>query len=279
MAMTSEYTVRLLTADDAHQAAKLWSLVFGDEEAVVLAFFRLFAGRKGFGACAEQNGQIVAAAYTPDGTDYIAANGTAHMGVYLYAVATHPDHRKHGLAKQVCDLLKETAWAQGMDYLFTRPSEESLYAWYEEKIGAVPLSGCRVLEWNKQDCTPLPCRVLSAEEYLQLRSTALAGLPHVRQSLSWMHWEQQLHAAYGGGFYAVGDSIADIYFDGNAIHVNELLPHPTAEIAEQVCQTLMTVLGADKCECLIHGSEHYVSVAANGCPLPTGNPWFGPCYA
>lgn len=278
MAMTCEYTVRLLTVDDAPQAAKLWSLVFGDEEAVVLEFFRLFGSREGFGACAEQNGQIVAAAYAPDGTDDIASDGTAHKGVYLYAVATHPDHRKHGLAKKVCNLLKDTAWAQGMDYLFTRPSEESLYAWYEEKIGTVPLLGCDTLEFTKQDCTPLPCRALSAEEYLQLRNRHLEGLPHVRQSLSWMRWEQTLHAAYGGGFYAVGDSIADVYFDGSAVHVNELLPHPTAETAEQVCQTLTTVLGADKCECLIHGSGHYVSVAANRRPLPAENPWFGPCY-
>lgn len=278
MAMTSEYTVRLLTMDDAPRAAKLWSLVFGDEEAVVLEFFRLFGSREGFGACAELDGQIVAAAYAPDGTDLICPDGTARRGVYLYAVATHPDHRKYGLARKVCNLLKETAWAQGMDYLFTRPSEESLYPWYEEKIGAVPLLGCDVLEFTKQDCTPLPCRTLSAEEYLQLRNNALAGLPHVRQSLLWMGWEQNLHAAYGGGFYAVGDQIADLYFDGSAVHVNELLPHPTADTAEQICQMLMAVLGAEKCECLLHGSGQYVSVAANGCELPKENPWFGPCY-
>ena len=278
--MTSKYNIRLLTKDDAPKAAKLWSLVFGDEEAVVLEFFRLFGDEQGFGACAEIDGTIAAAAYAPAGTDYIAPNGTAHEGVYLYAVATPPDHRERGLARKVCNLLKDTAWAQGKNYLFTRPSEESLYAWYEEKIGAVPLMGCQPLQFERAEEVSLPCRQLTAEKYLALRGETLAGLPHVRQSMQWMHWEHTLHTAYGGGFYAVGDSIADVYFDGSAVHVNELLPHPTAEEAETVCRALIGHLGAETCECLIHGDGHYVSVAArDGCELPRENGWFGPCYA
>lgn len=277
--MTSKYNIRLMTMDDAPRAAKLWSLVFGDEEAVVLEFFRLFGCEEGFGACAELDGTIAAAAYAPAGTDYITSDGTRHRGVYLYAVATHPDHRKQGLAQQVCTLLKDTAWAQGREFLFTRPSEESLYDWYEEKIGAVPVMGCEKLTFEKKDCTCLPCGKLTAEAYLALRRQRLAGLPHADRSLSWMHWEQALHTAYGGGFYAVGDSIADIYFDGSSIHVNELLPHPTPQQAEAVCQSLMAALGGEMCECLIHGDGHYVSVAAREVALPRDNGWFGPCYA
>lgn len=276
--MTSKYNIRLLTQDDAAEAAKLWSLVFGDEEAVVMEFFRLFAHQEGFGACAEIDGKIAAAAYAPAGMDYISPDGTPHAGVYLYAVATHPDHRERGLARKVCNLLKETAWAQGKDYLFTRPSEESLYDWYQQKIGAVPVMGCQTLEFERAKAVMLPCKRISAEDYQTLRNEALTGLPHVRQSIRWLNWEQALHTAYGGGFYAVGDHIADIYRDGNTVHVNELLPHPSSEQAEAVCQTLMAALGASSCDCLIHGSGLYVSVAANGRDIPRDNGWFGPCY-
>lgn len=276
--MTSKYNIRLLTKDDAHEAAKLWSLVFGDEEAVVMEFFRLFSGVEGFGACAELDGKIAAAAYAPAGMDYIASDGSVHEGVYLYAVATHPDHRERGLARRVCKLLKDTAWAQGRDYLFTRPSEESLYDWYEEKIGAVPVLGCALLHFEGANDAGLPCKQLSIADYQTMRNAALAGLPHVRQSFRWLSWEQTLHTAYGGGFYAIGDHIADIYCDGESVHVNELLPHPSKEEAETVCGTLMTALGASSCDCLIQGSEHYVSVAANGCDVPHDNGWFGPCY-
>lgn len=276
--MTCEPIIRLLTADDAPEAAKLWSLVFGDEEAVVLEFFRLFGQQRGFGACAEVDGHIVAAAYAPEGTDYIAPDGSVREGVYLYAVATHPQSRKLGLAGRLCTLLKETAWAQGKQYLFTRPSEESLYPWYEEKIGAVPCSGGELQTFGQTESAALPCAPLSAEAYLRLRSRCLEGLPHVRQSFDWMQWEETLHKAYGGGFYKVGDSIADVYLDGSTLHVNELLPHPAPEQAQPLCQGLMTALGAHSCKCMIHGSGNYVSVAANGCPLPDDNPWFGPCY-
>lgn len=276
--MKTEYTIRLLTMDDAPKAAKLWSLVFGDDEAVVLEFFRLFAHEQGFGACAEADGSIVAAAYCPQGTDYLASDGSVHGGVYLYAVATHPDHRKQQLARRVCNLLKDTAREQGMDVLFTRPSEDSLYGWYAEKIGAVPLLGGRLLTFAHTEGATLPHRQLTAEEYTALRDKLLRGLPHVRQSLRWMQWEQTLHQAYGGGFYAVGDFIADIYCDGRTVSVSELLPHPTPKQAENVCNVLMTVTGAERCQCLMHGEDRYVSVAALNAPLPKENGWFGPCY-
>lgn len=276
--MPCNYTIRMLTMDDAAEAAKLWSLIFGDEEQLIFSFFKLFSHQHTFGACAESDGKIVAAAYCPGETDYIEPDGTVHPGVYLYAVATHPDHRKNGLARSVCSLLKETAWAQGKEYLFTRPSEERLYDWYAEKLEAVPALGCRTLRFTRNQADSLPCSPLSPEAYLNLRAQALKGFPHVCQGLRWMQWEQQLHTAYGGGFFVVGDYIADIYCDSDAITVNELLPHTTAAQAEIICQTLMTVTDTTSCRCTMHGTDHYVSAAANGKELPKENPWFGPCY-
>ena len=273
----TEYTIRPLTAADAPAAAKLWHTVFGDEEALVMEFFRLFPGCTHFGFCAESKGDIAAAAYCPHGTDYITPDGTVHKGAYLYAVATHPDHRKKGLAHALCTALRDTAFSAGMDYVFTKPSEESLYPWYEEKIGAVPLLGGKQLRFSAAAKKTLPVSSLSPEAYLSLRNELLQGKAHVRHSAEWMTWQTLLHKAYGGGYYTVGEHIADLYCDGNTVQINELLPHPTEEQAEAVAQALMAALGTAECVCTIFGEGHYVSAVSADRNLPE-NAWFGICY-
>ena len=273
----SQYTIRPLTVEDTPRAAKLWHTVFGDDEALVMEFFRLFPHCSHFGFCAEKSGEIAAAAYCPHGTDYITPDGTVRKGAYLYAVATHPDHRKQGLAHKLCMELREAAFAADMDYVFTKPSEESLYPWYEEKIGAVPLLGGKQLTFSATDCDTLPLSPISNQEYLSHRNAMLQGTAHVRHSKEWMEWETLLHKAYGGNYYTVGEHIADLYCDGNTVQINELLPHPTDSEAEAVAQALMAALGAKECVCTLFGDDHYVSaVSANG-TLPE-NAWFGVCY-
>lgn len=279
MTKIPDYTIRPLTSADGKQAAALWTLVFGDEEPLVLEFFRCFAGQAPFGLCAEHHGQIAAAAYCPPGADLVEADGTVHPGAYLYAVATHPEHRKQGLARTLCRGLKDMAWAKGMEYLFTKPSQPSLYPWYEEAIGAVPLLGCRTAELSPAGSSHLPVEALSPEAYLDLRDRALAGQPHVRQSRAWLDYEHQLHLRYGGGFYAVGPYIADLYQEGDRLVLNELLPQTDAPQVQAVCTALMARLQARSCRCTLPGgTEAYVSVTANQQPLPRENLWFGPCF-
>lgn len=277
--MINEYTIRPLTMDDALEASELWTLVFGDDERLVFEFYRLFAHQYGFGACAEIDGKLVAAAYCPEDMYYVEPDGTEHKGAYLYAVATHPDHRDQGLAKAVCRLLQEIAWSRDTEYIFTKPSQPGLYDWYAEKIGAQPVMNCKQLTFIAKEAVVMPHMRLPPDAYLELRTKYLTGLPHVRQSIWWLKWEQNLHDFYGGGFYAVGDYILDLYQDGDTLQINEILPHPTDETAETLCNAMMTITRATKCVCTIHGdAERYVSVAANGCALPQNNPWFGPCF-
>ena len=76
----------------------LWKTVFGDTTAFIDSFFRI--------------------AYSPDRCRYMEENGEAICALYwfdcsyeggklayIYAVATHPEHRKKGLASQ---LLRQT---------------------------------------------------------------------------------------------------------------------------------------------------------------------------
>lgn len=274
----SNYIIRPLTIDDALEASEIWTQVFGDDERLVFEFYRLFSHQYGFGMCAELDGKLVATAYCPEDMYYVEPDGTEHAGAYLYAVATLPAHRKHGLAKKMCHALLDIAWEQGKEFVFTKPSEESLYGWYEEKVGMIPAMGGRTLHFTAKKEGYMPFMQLLPDAYLELRTKYLEGLPHVRQSIWWLKWEQNLHDFYGGGFYAVGDYIVDMYHDGSTLQINEMLPHPTPEAAEEVCYALMTIAGAEKCSCTIYGDEKYVSVAANQCDIPKNNPWFGPCF-
>ena len=273
-----EYTIRPMTMDDALDASELWTLVFGDDERLVFEFYRLFAHQPGFGWCAEHEGKIVAAAYCPEDMYLVQPDGSEQAGAYLYAVATHPDHRKQGLAKDICNALKEYAWTRDTQWVFTRPSEEGLYGWYAEKVGAVPSMGAQALRFTAAEPLVLPYMELLPDAYLELREKHLAGLPHVRMSIWWMKWESLLHQFYGGGFYAIGDHIATFYNDGITLQVSEILPHPTAEQAESVCRTLMTLSGAANCVCTVHGEGRYVSTVAKDGAVPHDNPWFGPCF-
>ena len=99
----------------------------------------------------------------------------------------------------------------------------------------------------------------------------------MRHSAEWMTWQTLLHKAYGGGYYTVGEHIADLYCDGNTVQINELLPHPTEEQAEAAAQSLMAALGAAECVCTIFGEGHYVSAVSADKSLPE-NAWFGVCY-
>lgn len=275
--MEAVYKIHELTPPHYDSAAKLWSLVFGDNEALVREFYRLFGKQSGFACCATANGEVVAAAYCPAGTDYIAADGTAEKGAYLYAVATHPDHRKQQLAMHCCRWLQENTFRNTGSLLFTKPSEESLYPWYEEKINAVPALGGRRIELTGTASAPLSMQPLSHEAYFRLRNELLCCRAHVRHSIEWLEWESLLHKAYGGGFYTIGDSIADLYFDGTSLQINELLPHPTAAQADSLIQGIMAAMGAEACVCTVFGDEKYVSVAHEDGNLPQ-NAWFGPCY-
>ncbi len=272
----SDYILRPMTLADAPQGAALWSLVFGDDEALVREFFRLFAHTPHFGVCAELDGTIAAAAYCPQGTDYVAVSGEVRKGAYLYAVATHPDHRKRGLAAKLCRLLKEQVFSAGCAYLFTKPSEESLYPWYAEKIGAVPTMGMQSAAFDRGNHSALSVTPLSPADYMARREAALQGLPHVRHNENWAQWAHLLHQAYGGEFCTVGGFIADYFSDGTTLQINELLPHPTMEQAQQAAQALMHHTNTNRCSCTLYGKEHYVSAVTQNDNPPEG--WFGVCY-
>lgn len=274
----AEYILRPFSGTDRKQAAALWELVFGDPVALVAQFFDLFELQSGFCMVAEQNGKTAAAAYCLDGLELLLPGHPPIPASYLYAVATHPAHREQGLAAELCRRLRDACFARGR-ILFTKPAEPSLYPWYEEKVGAVPVLSCQSI---KIDASPNPHGAppptpLSPAEYGRLRENLLQNVPHVRFPNSLLTWEHLLHMQYGGGFFAVGSGIADLYIGDGQMEVPELLsPDP-----EQTVQLLLSHFNIPAAAVTLPGgAERYVSCAApNGC-LPNGvdAAWFGPVF-
>lgn len=266
-------TLRPYAPTDRPSCADLWEIVFGDPAALVTEFLRLFEHQPGFCMVAEDNGAVAAAAYALPGLTVLRPGQPDLPARYLYAVATHPDHRKRGLAAMLCRALRDQCFARG-ELLLTKPAEPSLYPWYGEKIGAVPVLPCRTLTVT----TPHPGAVtpLSPDVYTARREALLADRPHVRLPDALFRWEHLLHSHYGGGFFAVGGGIADVYAANRQMEVPELLsPAP-----DQDAGALLAHFGVPAAVVTLPGgNEPYVSCAAPGA-LPDGlsEAWFGPAF-
>ena len=117
---------------------------------------------------------------------------------YLYGVATHPDHRGKGLAKQL--LAAEAARYP----VFLRPMTPSLFAFYE-KAGFTPISP--IQSWE-EEATPGDehCRHISATEYLDAR-VYHALLPLCTPTEVFL----SLYEQGGGGFVECGEEAAALY--------------------------------------------------------------------
>ena len=116
---------------------------------------------------------------------------------YLYAIATHPDHRGKGLAKEL--IAAEAARGP----VFLRPMSDSLFDFYA-KAGLTPVSPLL----QEEGTATAPCgneRLLSKAEYLAARD-ALTPRPVCRPT-------EEFLALYelGGGFAAAGDSVAVLF--------------------------------------------------------------------
>lgn len=121
-------------------------------------------------------------------------NGTLDAR-YLYAVATHPDHRGKGLAKR---LLTAEAAAHPV---FLRPMSPSLFDFYT-KAGFSPISPISHLT-GKATAPSGRERHLTAAAYLTLRD-AFAFAPCVRPTTDFLSLYE-----LGGGFVAYGlDAVA-----------------------------------------------------------------------
>ncbi len=189
------------------QLKELWQLSFGDSREFVDLFFATGWSEDRFHVLAE-NGQVTAALYWLD-CEYLG-----QKQAYIYAVATHPEHRGKGLCRKLMAQTQSILKSRGYTAALLRPGEEGLRAMYE-KMG---YKTCTLV--SEFSCTagkPLPLRAIGPEEYARLRRRYLppAGAVQEGENLAYLCAYCVLYA--GADFLLTGSS------DGGYFRCMELL--------------------------------------------------------
>ena len=179
------------------QLKNLWHLAFGDGMEFIDLFFRT-----GYSPdrCLylEEKGQITAALY------WLDCEYRGQKQAYIYAVATHPDHRGKGLCRILMNKTHELLRQQGYHAALLRPADEGLRRMYR-KMG-YHTATC-VTEFNCTAAGTTSIRAIGAEEYAALRRAFLPedGVLQDGVSLTYLASYAQLYAGADFLLAGIGD--------------------------------------------------------------------------
>lgn len=165
---------------------RLWQLAFGDSEAFIGCFFdTAYAPERC--QCILQDGQVAAALHWLDG-EY-----RGQQLAYLYAVATHPDHRGKGLCRALMAQTHEVLTSQGYAGALLMPAEPQLREMYR-KMGYRDC--CSVEEFSCAAGTPVPIREVGTGEYALLRRRFVPadGVIQEGENLRYLHTYARFYA-------------------------------------------------------------------------------------
>ena len=142
---------------------QLWKIVFGDTDFFIDTFFDVAFSQDRCRYFTE-NGEIVSALYWFD------CHYEGGKLAYIYAVATHPDHRGKGLASRLLEETHNHLKAQGYAGCVLKPAK-GLFPFYE-RLGYVTSGYIRRFPAESGN-SPAAIRQLSAGEYGLLRKAFL----------------------------------------------------------------------------------------------------------
>lgn len=186
----------------------LWKLAFGDDEAFLDKFFGMaFSPRRC--RCISENGQISAALYWFDCTC-----GGRKLA-YLYAIATHPEHRGKGLCRTLVENTKQFLTAAGYHGALLVPEDEGLAAMY----GKMGFEACTSVSEFRCCAAPSPIaiREIDISEYARLRRALLpkGGVTQESENLAFLATQAR---------FFTGDSfLAALNTEGESLRCPELL--------------------------------------------------------
>jgi len=180
---------------DESSLRQLWKTVFGDSDEFLDRFFSLVY-TPGMAAVIEEEGEIVSAAYALP----------LENAAYIFAVATHPNHRGKGHGKVV------TLAAAGGKPAYLYPAETSLRGWYAREMGAQTVSFRP--RWPVSETL----RPIAPAEYQQRREELLRDIPHAVYTLPLLEL-----FTFAGEFYETEKGVCAME---NGI-IKESLPCPT----------------------------------------------------
>lgn len=228
-------TLRCSTTQDIPRLRELWYLAFGDDGAYVDNFFNAYYKPERM-LVLEEDGVVQSMTAWFDTTFVVPGEGN-FRAAYLYAVATHPDCRGHGMSGRLLAWADDYFRSLGIPAVTTVPAEPSLHNFFgahgfrecftHTELHSQPGSG---LEGEP----PFGLEQLTPASYQTLRETILAGTPHIdlgEESVAYQAGACTLTA--GGGLYAAdtGAGAALLCAEGmedGSLLAKEILGEPEA---------------------------------------------------
>ena len=236
-------SIRLSTPADIPALRRLWNLAFGDGGAYLDNFFDSYYKPERM-MVLEQNGEVLAMTAWFDTTFVLPGEG-GYRAAYLYAVATHPDHRGKGLSGRLLAWADDHFRTLNIPAVSTVPATPSLHNFFAANGFRECFHHDEVRISPREGSISYPLRPLSPREYGGLREEFLSGLPHIFLPDDALTYQQGCSRISGGDLYAVdapsGRCIlcAEGMEDGSLL-VKELLGQPFA--CEETCQNLHALL-------------------------------------
>lgn len=184
------------------QLKRLWNLAFGDGIEFIDLFFQTAYSPDRCLYLTEEE-QVTAALY------WLDCEYRGQKQAYIYAVATHPEHRGKGLCRQLMDKAHEQLKSQGYHAALLRPADDGLRRMYR-KMGYRVCTG--VSEFDRTAGTAVPLRKIEPEEYGRLRRLYLPedGVFQEGVSLDYLASYAQLYA--GEDFLLAGIREEDTFW-------------------------------------------------------------------
>ena len=232
----------------------LWSLAFGDTDAVIDCFFSTAyaADRCRF---LEEGDTVAAALYWLDGE----LEGRKYA--YIYGVATHPEHRGKGLCRKLMADVHILLKQLGYDSVLLVPAEKGLWEMYR-KMGYEDCTAISEITCTAADVST-EIRSVSPEEYADLRRSMLpeGGVLQERNNLTFLAAQTQL--------FAGTDFLLAAWLEGNTLHGVELLGNTNA------APEILLALGCEKGIFQIPGTNQPFSMIHKLHPAAVVPKYFG----
>ena len=260
--------VRHYRKDDIPAMRALWRRVFDERESFLDAFFTLLPDIGGAAVAEDDSGALCGAAYALTGYELLAGGESPHVG-YVYAVAVDERERGRGLGAELTKKAAAICREREAVIVATLPAEESLYRWYENRIGTT-----HVLRRERKTAAAqktVDIMKLTGTEYMLWRENMLRGKSHIHLSHPMLEAQRALCEAYDGALCASSDGIFAAYREGDRLIVPEVLcaqgfPEETAASAAAYfgCREAVFFVPAEQ------GGEAYV---ASDTALPPTTVW------
>lgn len=213
---------------------RLWQEIFGDTDAFLDSFYqRAFAPDRC--RCILIKEQIAAVLY------WLDCQLDGRPMAYIYAVATHPQHRGKGLCRMLMEDTHQLLTERGYSGALLVPQQEGLRKMYA-KMGYRNAGGLQEFSCTA-GAAPIPLRAVGPLEFAALRRRFLPAHSVLQEGHSLDFLADQLQ------FYAGDEILLAAFAENGMLHGMELLGSP------ETAPGILTALGCTEGTFRLPGSE------------------------